>query len=487
MKKYRKKILKLFILFIILNLSSLTFVQAQEVLQTENLETSYPIEFVEAESLKTYPTEILDAEASIWKIYNETINGSGFFIAPNLFVTNFHVLSGLLKHERNLNDIYLTQELNFNILTIKQVVSISALYDLAIIETKEASQHYLTLNESPLKTNEKNFITGYPSGYFTIMETIGRIDYENDYFSSFPVNHSKLEGASGSPVLNHQGQVVGVFSESLNNLTFKIKQNHLKNLITGDTGLNCKSKNIKTCLKKEIENLKTLAEQGNPLAQYQLAYIYSNGDGVPQNYELTVYWLEKASEQGYALAQLHLGSMHDKGEGVPQNHEKAFALIQQAAEQKIAGAQLYLGLMYLKGEGVPQNHKKAFDLIQQAAEQGDAEAQLHLGLMHLNGEGVPQNHKKAFDLIQQAALQKLAVAQKKLGLMYLNGDGVTQNYKLAKYWLKKAALQELASAQKDLGLMHKNGQGVPQNYELAQFWLQKAAEQNNKEAQENIG
>ena len=34
---------------------------------------------------------------------------------------------------------------------------------------------------------------------------------------------------------------------------------------------------IKSCLEKEIENLKTLAEQGSAFAQYQLAYRYYKG------------------------------------------------------------------------------------------------------------------------------------------------------------------------------------------------------------------
>ena len=145
--------MKLFIFFLIFNLSSLTFVQAQT-------------------------PEVLQAEASIWKIHSNYAGATGFFIGPKLFVTNYHVLSGLLKNERTLEKIHLSQEGNPNTLNIKQVVSVSVLYDLALIETKETSQHYLTLSQTKAKTDEDLFITGYFGGILTRMKKTGRINHE---------------------------------------------------------------------------------------------------------------------------------------------------------------------------------------------------------------------------------------------------------------------------------------------------------------------
>jgi TPR repeat protein len=34
-------------------------------------------------------------------------------------------------------------------------------------------------------------------------------------------------------------------------------------------------------------------------AQYNLALMYNNGEGVPQDYALAVEWYRKAAEQGY--------------------------------------------------------------------------------------------------------------------------------------------------------------------------------------------
>ena len=42
------------------------------------------------------------------------------------------------------------------------------------------------------------------------MNNIGKINSTADFLFTFLVNRSRLRGASGSPVLNTQGQVAGV-------------------------------------------------------------------------------------------------------------------------------------------------------------------------------------------------------------------------------------------------------------------------------------
>ena len=55
------------------------------------------------------------------------------------------------------------------------------------------------------------------------------------------------------------------------------------------------------------------AEQGNVGAQYNLGYMYANGQGVPQDYKQAVKWFTKAAEQGYAKAQVVLAGCYVKG------------------------------------------------------------------------------------------------------------------------------------------------------------------------------
>jgi uncharacterized protein len=45
------------------------------------------------------------------------------------------------------------------------------------------------------------------------------------------------------------------------------------------------------------------ANQGYALAQYGLGFMYTNGQGVPQDYVEAVKWYRLAAEQGHAVAQ----------------------------------------------------------------------------------------------------------------------------------------------------------------------------------------
>ena len=66
------------------------------------------------------------------------------------------------------------------------------------------------------------------------------------------------------------------------------------------------------------------AEAGHADAQYSLGYMYSTGEGVPQDYAGAAVWYRRAAEQGDASAQVNLGSMYYKGEGVPQDYILAY-------------------------------------------------------------------------------------------------------------------------------------------------------------------
>ena len=59
--------------------------------------------------------------------------------------------------------------------------------------------------------------------------------------------------------------------------------------------------------------------------------MYSDGQGVPQNYVEAMRWYTKAAEQGEAIAQNNLGVMYSDGQGVPQDYVRAHMWINLAA------------------------------------------------------------------------------------------------------------------------------------------------------------
>ena len=68
-----------------------------------------------------------------------------------------------------------------------------------------------------------------------------------------------------------------------------------------------------------FEEWTPLAEQGDADAQYNLAIMYDNGQGVLQDYQTAVKWYTLAAEQGLAKSQYNLGISYAKGEGVIQD------------------------------------------------------------------------------------------------------------------------------------------------------------------------
>ena len=81
------------------------------------------------------------------------------------------------------------------------------------------------------------------------------------------------------------------------------------------------------------DDLRKLAEQGNPDAEWQLGVLYHDGDGLPKDDTLAVQWFQRAAEQGYVRAQSTLGAYYWAGRGVPQDFSKAYFWSQLALAQ----------------------------------------------------------------------------------------------------------------------------------------------------------
>jgi TPR repeat protein len=74
------------------------------------------------------------------------------------------------------------------------------------------------------------------------------------------------------------------------------------------------------------------AEQGNLLAQADLAGMYKEGKGVPQDYVEAAKWCRRAAQNDTvektpiptkAMSQHELGTFYEKGLGLPQDYAEA--------------------------------------------------------------------------------------------------------------------------------------------------------------------
>jgi len=84
--------------------------------------------------------------------------------------------------------------------------------------------------------------------------------------------------------------------------------------------------------KTAVSEWKSLADQGEVDAQYNLGVMYENGEGVLQDYKQAVKWYRKAAEQDFASAQHNLGVMYIDGTGILKDLGKAKHWIKKAYE-----------------------------------------------------------------------------------------------------------------------------------------------------------
>jgi TPR repeat protein len=76
---------------------------------------------------------------------------------------------------------------------------------------------------------------------------------------------------------------------------------------------------------KAFNLFKPLAEQGDPLAQFQVGMMIEQGQGAEVNYGSAYQWYKKAAEQGMADAYFALGQLYNRGLAVPQDAVQAHA------------------------------------------------------------------------------------------------------------------------------------------------------------------
>src|SRR6267154_415666 len=147
------------------------------------------------------------------------------------------------------------------------------------------------------------------------------------------------------------------------------------------------------------------AEQGDATAQAELANIYYQGQGVPQNYGEALRWYRKAADQGNGEGQFGVGAIYYHGQGVPQNYGEALRWYRKAADQGNGECQFGVGAIYYHGQGVQQDYTEALRWYRKAADQGYAKAQYNLGYMYWYGQGLPQNRAEAVNWFRKAADQ----------------------------------------------------------------------------------
>ena len=173
---------------------------------------------------------------------------------------------------------------------------------------------------------------------------------------------------------------------------------------------------MKKCgkLEEAASCFRRAAELGDARGMFFYASCLGDGEGVPQDLQQRIVWLQRSADAGYVGAQMVLARRYYSGLGVEKDIKKGFALMKKAAESGNAEAQRRVGLMHLDGalygnevlkeEGA--NVATALEWFEKAGKQGDAEAQYQMGfLLGMGADGDPKLMKESYDWLAKAADQ----------------------------------------------------------------------------------
>lgn len=108
-----------------------------------------------------------------------------------------------------------------------------------------------------------------------------------------------------------------------------------------------------------LDEVRRIAEEGDPAAMNDLGTRYAEGEGVARNLGEAVAWFMKAAEQDYVFALLNLADCFRMGEGVARDVREVVRLLERAVRQDPCVAAFELGLIHERGEGVERSIDEA--------------------------------------------------------------------------------------------------------------------------------
>ena len=246
---------------------------------------------------------------------------------------------------------------------------------------------------------------------------------------------------------------------------------------------------------RSLRRLVAAARRGDSEAELALGLAYRSGNRLlKRNPKLAVRWLRQAARKGKLRAQFELARMEDEGEGIAPDPSDAAMWYRRAAEQGDVRAMFRLGEMLRTGYGVAKDGAVAADWFRVAAQRGDAASVMALGRLYRDGDGVPRNIDEAARWFRRLADDGDAEARTLLGETLLDngtGEGVPRPPSARGLdgvrWLKAAAAQGYARAQYRLALAHLGGIEADLDTAEAVRLLNCAAEQGYAEALRSLG
>jgi hypothetical protein len=181
--------------------------------------------------------QLFSQEASL--IYKNTVNstvtietdnglGSGFFVAPNIIATNYHVMEGATNANCYLNNSDTKYKIDGYIGADKSV-------DLILLKVSTLNKPIIKFASTEVSIGQAIYVIGSPKGFpATISDGIisGKRDFEG--YKLLQMTAPISPGSSGGPVLNSNGELIGISVSQLKegqNINFAIPKSYLEILL----------------------------------------------------------------------------------------------------------------------------------------------------------------------------------------------------------------------------------------------------------------
>jgi len=97
----------------------------------------------------------------------------------------------------------------------------------------------------------------------------------------------------------------------------------------------------------QIKQIKLLAKNGSPRAQYLLGIIYREGDGISKDLKQSFRWTKRSANQKFGFAQYELALMYLKGTGTKTSQSKYQKYLAKAIDKGVVKAVYHKAMVEL--------------------------------------------------------------------------------------------------------------------------------------------
>ena len=177
-------------------------------------------------------------------------------------------------------------------------------------------------------------------------------------------------------------------------------------------------------------------------AMFKLGSLYLNGNGVDENVELGLKYINAAIDAGNKFVKITMAGIYSDSNNKLYNMDKAIELYKDCAENDSDSFSMFrLGSIYFNGNGVEKNTVLGLQYLNHAAKSGNKYAKITLAGIYSNGDNEFYDMAKAIRLYKDCAENEDEpdpFSMYRLGYIYLKGKGVEKNIELGLHYLNNA-------------------------------------------------